>query len=100
FTVPSEILTTDFPPDSYTIRLKLEPNYLRSGRYSLALKLFSDGRRLDTLTEALTFSVNTYVSPDQESSTFSQWNAGVVWLPYRWSGLESTIPGETQLTRR
>jgi len=87
FTVPSREQAAKLLPGHYAIRLRLDPNYLREGLYSLTLKLFAEGVRLDTLPSSTDFRVVSYIDPDADSAHFAQWVAGPLFLPYHWQDI-------------
>jgi lipopolysaccharide transport system ATP-binding protein len=89
FTVPSQIYSSKLPIGCYCIRLPINPNYLRDGTYTLALKLFANGTRQDTVGETIRFDISRYVPPDAESAYFARWVAGPLWLPYEWQGIQA-----------
>ena len=95
FTVPSRESEREFPRGRYSVRLRIDPNYLREGSYTLALKMFADGVRQDTIGETLRFHIVRYVPAGENSAQFSHWvaGAGPLWMPYEWEEIQSTGAG-------
>jgi ABC-type polysaccharide/polyol phosphate transport system ATPase subunit len=84
FTVPSDEYSGEFPSGAYSARLRIDPNYLREGSYTLALKLFVEGVRQDTILETIQFSLIRYIPDGEDSAYFARWVAGPLRLPYKW----------------
>lgn len=91
FTVPSEEYTGEFPIGTYSARLPIDPNYLREGSYTLALKMFADGVRQDTVTETVLFHVLQRVSAEEGTPHFRHLVAGPLRLPYKWEEIQATF---------
>ncbi len=84
FTVASPEFSHRFDPGRYSIQLRFDPNYLRSGEYVLMLRLFGDGARQDHLPEAAFFSIRP-TSGNQRSAGHYTWAKGYLHFDYQWS---------------
>ena len=100
FTVPSYEYGPSFERGDYTARLRLDPNFLRAGVYSLALKLFVDGARQDTIPEAMQLSVVPYVPDNENDAQSAVWVAGPLRLPYEWHADISRDTSDLTVSRR
>jgi lipopolysaccharide transport system ATP-binding protein len=83
FTIPSPEML-DVAAGDYMVRLHIRPNYLRNGNYTLALKLFSDGTRQDTIGQILRFNIKPYLSSGDNSAYRHRWVAGYMRFDYEW----------------
>jgi len=57
FVVMSPMFAGPVGPGTHVLAMRIDPNYLKVGAYSLGLKIFADGSRADTLHDALRFGV-------------------------------------------
>jgi lipopolysaccharide transport system ATP-binding protein len=96
FTIPSREYSGELPVGSCSIRLRIDPNYLREGSYSIGLKMFADGLRQDTISETLRFHIVRYVSADEDGAYFARWVAGPLWLPYKWEEIRPSLESVVQ----
>ena len=88
FTVPSTEITMDFQTGEYTTRLKIDPNYLREGLYSISLKFFADGMRQEVLREVMRFSITRDVTALETSASYQRWINGPLYFDYQWDNLK------------
>ena len=88
FTIPSPEYAVSLEPGEYSVRINLNPNYLRNGDYTFALKLFAFGQRQDTIGDVLRMTVEPYLSPSDNQAYSQNWVAGYLRLDYEWSPIE------------
>lgn len=88
FTVPSAEDHDELAQGTYSLRLRIDPNYLREGSYKPVLKMFANGIRQDTLPETIRFSVVRYNAPGGNAAHFAGWVAGPLRLPYEWEEMQ------------
>jgi lipopolysaccharide transport system ATP-binding protein len=81
FTIASELLTFK-NNGKYVMTFSIDPNYLRSGSYTLDLKAFINGARCDHIA-AIKFSM--VENPEKRSNLVEKWIAGPLSFDYRWS---------------
>lgn len=89
FTVPSPEFVQVLEPGEYSVKVDLTPNHLRKGDYLLALKLFADGRRQDTISQVIRLTIQPYLSPDDNPAYLHDWVAGHIRFDYEWGAIES-----------
>ncbi len=87
FTVPSPVFRTTLGPGSYSVRMHIRPNHLRRGDYTLALKLFADGRRHDRIRQMVKLRVEGYLSNRDDSTYLQKWVAGYLRFDYDWTSI-------------
>jgi hypothetical protein len=68
--------------------MDINPNHLRQGDYTLALKLFADGQRQDTIGEVIRLSIQPYLSADDNPAYIHKWVAGHMRFDYEWGAIE------------
>ncbi len=88
FTVPSREYDGEFPGGRYSVRLRIDPNYLREGSYTLSLKMFADGAKQEIVGDTLQFHIVRYVPANENSAHFARWVAGPLWMPYEWEEVQ------------
>ena len=88
FTESSPIHSSSVNEGSYCVRMKIDPNYLREGYYSLALNMFADGIRQDTLNDTLKFTVFSDKNHTDEGRQFTLWQPGPLSFGYKWERIE------------
>lgn len=84
FTIPSTQINGRFLPGEYVARLKLDPNPLRKGQYTLAFKLFADGTRRDTLSQILQFRIEPFLPVGDNPAYAHRWVDGPIRFDYPW----------------
>ena len=89
FTTPSPEFCQTIKPGNYSVRVDINPNHLRQGDYTLALKLFADGQRQDTIGQVLRLSIQPYLSADDNPAYIQKWVAGHMRFDYEWGAIES-----------
>ena len=57
FVVMSPLYDGPIAPGTHVLGMRIDPNHLKVGTYSMGLKLFANGVRVDTLHDALRFGV-------------------------------------------
>jgi hypothetical protein len=57
FVVMSPTYEGPVAPGTHLLGMRIDPNHLKVGAYSMGLKLFANGVRVDTLHDALRFGV-------------------------------------------
>lgn len=88
FVSPSPLYKYELSAGSYRIQMLVEPNYLRTGLYSTVLKMFCQGVRQDTVSEALFFDI-AEPSANFKTDTFQdRWASGLVDLNFKWNDAE------------
>ena len=87
FTAPSEEFRKPIQPGLYTLRLRIDPNYLRYGIYGINLKLFGNGLRQDTIRQACGFTIKIK-SITANSVVYQRWVNGPLLFNYKWRNLE------------
>lgn len=88
FTSPSPEHVDGLGPGDYSIRMHVDPNYLRGGDYILTLELFADGQRQEeTIDRVIRFNVRPSPSVD-DPVYFQPWVAGHVRFDYAWEAIE------------
>jgi lipopolysaccharide transport system ATP-binding protein len=85
FVVPSLIYSMMVYPGKYSIKMYLNPNYLREGNFTVTLKMFAKGERQDTLSNSINFSIIKSSSDQKNEGTYARWIAGLINLSYDWS---------------
>jgi lipopolysaccharide transport system ATP-binding protein len=88
FTVPSSEFCEIVEPGNYSVRVHINPNCLRYGDYMLALKLFADGLRQDTIGEVIGLNIKPNLSSDDNPAYAHKWVAGYMRFDYKWGGIE------------
>jgi lipopolysaccharide transport system ATP-binding protein len=83
FVVTSPKYAAPVATGTYTLGLRIDPNFLRAGAYSLGLKAFADGRRADTMHDALRFDVLERVAPGEPAGEYRRWG-GHMRFDYAW----------------
>jgi lipopolysaccharide transport system ATP-binding protein len=87
FTVPSEIWQTLGSGKDYVTQLRIDPNFLRTGEYTLVLKAIMNDVRRDYVNPATGITIAP--NPRQSASRFIQpWVRGIFTFEYAWSPLQ------------
>jgi len=68
---------------TYTLGLRIDPNFLRAGAYSLGFKVFAEGARADTLHDALRFDVIETAVQGLPPGEYRRWD-GHMRFDYAW----------------
>jgi hypothetical protein len=68
---------------TYVLGMRIDPNYLKAGRYSLGLKAFANGARADTLHDALRFAVVDGTPARRPAGHYRKWG-GHLKFDYTW----------------
>ena len=89
FTIPSREYEGTFTPGQYRLQVQIDPNPLRENAYSVALKLFANGLRQDTIVDAAKFEVVRNLSLDDHVSSNAKWVSGPLNFEFNWGSLES-----------
>jgi len=89
FTVPSPAFTDVFEPGNYSVRLEINPNHLRKGDYVLALKMFADHERQETIAHAIGLSIHPRLSAGDNPAYLQKWVAGYLRFDYEWGPIEN-----------
>ena len=90
FSVASPNYELSLPDGRYSIRMKIDPNYLRAGAYSLVLKMFADGVRQETLSDIIRFNITENQSARKENGYYKVWDPGPLSFDYEWGQIESS----------
>jgi hypothetical protein len=77
--------------------MNLNPNHLRKGDYLLALKLFADGQRQDTLGQVIKMTIQPYLSANDNPVYLQKWVAGHMRFDYQWSSVENRAVPHVEL---
>jgi len=99
FTVPSQVYVGELKKGLYSASIAISPNYLRSGSYFIALKLFINGRRQDSVPRAMLLQIKPFVSNDDEGGYFQKWVSGLLRIDYKWEDLVN-IEDNANIMRR
>jgi lipopolysaccharide transport system ATP-binding protein len=83
FLVSSPKYAAPVGPGTYALGLRIDPNFLRAGAYSLGFKVFADGARADTMHDALRFDVIDAAVPSQPPGEYHRWD-GHMRFDYAW----------------
>jgi lipopolysaccharide transport system ATP-binding protein len=88
FTVPSKEIKSNFLPGEYVTKLKIDPNYLREGLYSINIKIFADDIRQDVVREVIRFSLTRDVTTTASAAAYQRWVNGPLYFDYEWDMLK------------
>lgn len=91
FVSPSPLYERGFPAGQHKIQMRVEPNYLRTGLYSVTLKMFCRGVRQDTLAETLFFNIIEDANDLKQDTFQDRWASGLVDLAYQWDDVEVSL---------
>jgi hypothetical protein len=83
FLVTSPRYEAPVAPGTYTLGLRIDPNFLRAGVYSLGFKVFADGARADTMHDALQFDVIDASTQGLPQGEYRRWD-GHMRFDYAW----------------
>ncbi|MBN1566179.1 MAG: Wzt carbohydrate-binding domain-containing protein, partial [Anaerolineae bacterium] len=89
FTIPSPEFGPLQANADYVFRIDVDPNYLLSGEYTVAVKLFGDGRRLDTLGRAAQLSIDPSPNGDVSVAYGKKWASGYFHFDYPWQQIDT-----------
>ena len=92
FTIPSPEYHGELGPGEYQMQLHIDPNPLRENPYSVALKLFADGLRQDTVVDASRFEVVKNLSLADSRAAYAIWVSGPMQFDFAWGDLETASP--------
>lgn len=92
FIVTSPKYEGPIAPGAYALELRIDPNFLRAGAYSLGFKVFADGRRADTLHDALRFEVVDAAAAGGPVGEYRRWD-GHMRFDYAWSPIARRADG-------
>jgi lipopolysaccharide transport system ATP-binding protein len=70
-------------PGRYTIGMRIDPNHLTAGSYSLGLKVIADGTRADTVHDALRFVMIDATAPQGVPGEYRK-SSGLLRVDYAW----------------
>ncbi len=73
-------------PGRYVIGVRLDPNHLKAGNYSMGLKAMADGSRADTVHDALRFSMIDASVPVPLAGQYRK-SDGLLRLDYAWRAM-------------
>lgn len=88
FVSPSPVYDRPLLAGSYKIQMRVSPNYLRVGLYSVVLKMFCRDVRQDTLIETLFFEVTEDPNQTKLDTFQDRWAAGLIDLKCEWTGFD------------
>ncbi len=88
FAVPSKEIKSNFLPGEYVTKVKIDPNYLREGLYSINIKLFADGMRQELLREVIRFSLTRDITSLGSAAAYQRWVNGPLYFDYEWDVLK------------
>ncbi|MGC1376873.1 MAG: polysaccharide ABC transporter ATP-binding protein [Anaerolineales bacterium] len=97
FVSPSPVYHDSLPVGHHKIQIRVEPNDLRTGLYSVILKMFSQSVRQDTLGETLFFEVTENPNIVKQDTFQERWASGLLDLRFQWDGispLDDFSPGK------
>ena len=87
FVSPSPVYHQPLPAGQHKIQMRVEPNDLRVGLYSVVLKMFCREGRQDTLIETLFFEVIEDPDIARQDTFQDRWVAGLLDLKFQWNEL-------------
>jgi len=76
---------------SYVVGMRMAPNHLKAGAYSLGLKVFADGTRADTLHDALRFVMIESTVAGPRTGEYLNQN-GLLRFDYAWDDITPQVP--------
>lgn len=91
FTLPSQLYEEDIQSGEYKAHLELDPNFLRGGHYRIALKLFAEGERQETIPDAMMLDIASHVPSGETSAYLKKWVSGYFRFNYEWTDLEAVL---------
>ena len=94
FSVASPIYPKALAAGHYRVQMRIDPNYLRAGGYSLVLKMFADEVRQETLDETLRFNIMESGLSLDDSGYYRTWNPGPLTFDYEWGRIEPGQPDD------
>ena len=89
FLVTSPKYAAPVEPGEHRVTLRIDPNYLKAGGYSLGFKVIADGRRADTVHDALRFEVLDSVAATGPVGEYRPFG-GHMRFDYPWSAITAS----------
>ena len=90
FVSPSPLYHQPLSAGRHKIQMRVEPNDLRTGLYSVVLKMFCRDGRQDTLAETLFFEITENPNTEKQDTFQDRWVSGLLDLRFQWFGLIAT----------
>ncbi len=84
FISPSPVYGQSLSAGKHKIKMRVEPNDLRTGLYSVVLKMFCQDVRQDTLGETLFFEIIEDPETAKRDTFQDRWAAGLLDLKFQW----------------
>jgi hypothetical protein len=88
FTVPSPEYSGIVEAGRYSVRMHIDPNYLRQGDYTFAVKMFAGGKRQDTIGPVIRLAIQPYSSSDDNPAYVHDWVAGYLRYDCNWDAIQ------------
>jgi lipopolysaccharide transport system ATP-binding protein len=90
FTSPSRERSDVADPGNYSVRMHIEPNYLRNGDYAVTVKLFADGQEQETMGRIIRLNIRPRLSAG-DPAYFQRWATGHLRFDYEWESIRSVV---------
>jgi lipopolysaccharide transport system ATP-binding protein len=87
FMSPSGQYAQTFEPGTYVSRVRIDPNYLRAGSYSISLYLFVQHLKDDVVPMALGLTIEPYLEAD-DGAFFMKYSTGYFRFDYEWTEIQ------------
>jgi lipopolysaccharide transport system ATP-binding protein len=92
FTIPSPEYTDPIQPGDYVVKLHMDPNNLRHGDYTFAVKMFADGQRQDTVGPVIRLAIQQHSRDDDNPAYGQGWVAGYIRYECQWDSIQADGP--------
>jgi len=96
FTVPSPEYAGIVEAGNYSVRMHMDPNYLRQGEYIFAVKMFAGGERQATIGPVIKLSIQPFVSSDDNPAYGHGWVAGYMRYDCDWGSIQMESTSQTR----
>jgi lipopolysaccharide transport system ATP-binding protein len=89
FTIPSKEYIGIVKAGNYSVRTHLDPNYLRQGEFTFAVKMFAAGQRQDTIGPVIKVTIQPFSSSDDNLAYSHGWVAGYIRYDCEWESIQA-----------
>ncbi len=93
FTIPSPEYNEILEAGIYSVRMNMNPNYLRQGDYTIAVKMFAYGQRQDTIGPVIRLTIQPFLSSDDNPVYGYGWVAGYMRYDCHWESIQGKRNG-------
>jgi len=85
---PSPDYHGSFEPGTYRVQCNMDPMHLRQGHYCIAIKMFANGIRQDSLSDTAEIFVQSRLREDDLPAYSHRWASGKFRFGYAWDEFE------------